>query len=499
MPSLVVELASDEARLVNGYRKAVAAAGGLDKANKSLEGSARRSGAAMRTAGDSGNRAFGPAAFRQLNTFIGGWVSVGSAVQGVTKLFGDLRRVQDEAAQSAREQLESAAKLAQVGDTPELTRELRIKSRVQQAKGLTAEEANNLVFQLQSAGALEQADIFGNLRAARIIGDPADAIKSTKFLQTAFGKGKAGTLEEIIAKGFTASGATPENLEALLGAGAETGQFASQLGIDPNETLAAIGALSNIVGVSKSGTQVTSLLAAAQSVEGEALPSGKAFKAKGVGLLGILDQLGSLDSSQLEELIGKRKEARAGLASLLGLKDQIAALTEEIRATKPSVAGQKALQSAQSDPVIAATLARNRAEARESIILERAGAATNLAEAFMSELRRHSVQDLRGKIGGGLVGATMEGIFQTPFRTLMGDEQFLEAAANDPRIRGTQIQRDIRQFLDTGRGELTETAAETLDRAANKQLEAAQAIERAAREQQSNASALRAEQSKPAE
>ena len=234
----------------------------------------------------------------------------------------------------------------------------------------TQQEAAQTVFSLKSAGAMDQLELFRQLRATGVVGNPAQMASAARTLTQTLGRKETGSFRDIVGKAFAASEFSTSTAEQLLEHTALSGGSARALGIGDEELLGASAVLSSATGsASRGGTQLAALLR--ESMKDEGL--------KGAGSLGaIINQLRSRDPST-----GGLSSAEA-IAAFQTLDLQRATVGDAVRkirqAEQTDLAGQK-LRIASSDPAQRSANLALQAENEEILSQKRKGTIRGLITA----------------------------------------------------------------------------------------------------------------------
>ena len=396
---VVIEMSADEANLFRKLSK-------LEKKNADLRNQ-------LRGVGDTSKKAF---SVGKIKAFAGSFVTVSSAIAAASAALTDFRRLQDEAGRRGLESEGGLAQLAQLADTKK-----EMKSLVSISKdlfvsggGSNLADAAGVTFALESAGILDQRDIFKQLGSRKIVSDPAALAKSATTLFTSIGEAETGSVRDIVSKAFAASKASPATVEALLEGAARSGVAASQLGVSDEEILAATALAATASGsAEQGGTQVNSLL--------RSLIKQGGFKGKSIRE-SVLDIQGKgLDDAELIKFFGRQEAATAFgvIASNLDqFDDNVASIT---RAQDQDLVGQKISLTEQIPEIEAARQSRI-AQAHRELSEEGLGSFANLAQAVVDDS-----QAAKRRAGGFEFVNFLSRSTQQTSRFFQGDEDFLRS------------------------------------------------------------------------
>lgn len=346
----------DDLKLFNSFRKIV------DQQKKMEQGFGKVGNAAKR-AGRQNKSAFGPQAIKGLAGMAAGYLSIQNAVNLVTESIGRMQAANEQAAQSMKQSEAGFSKLTQLagGDSKRLN-ELIKASKVlfRQGGANSLNEAAETIFSLESAGALDQRKLFANLFG--VVEDVGTAAKASTTLLTAFGADEAGTIKEILAKGFAASKAAPATAEEILEASGKGAAFATRLGFSDEQTLAATAVAAKGIGnAAEGGTTVASLFKSLATNE-----IGTMVDISSGNIADVVRQIDALglSSGELKKAFGRAEGIRAfdAISKNMGLFEKTVANVSA--ATEGDL--QRMIDSAQSQVDIqVARKARQQAAQRE--------------------------------------------------------------------------------------------------------------------------------------
>lgn len=222
-------------------------------------------------AGAAGRAAFGAKALGDLRAMATGAIGVSAAVALVTAAY----RTADQARQTlADKQMSDRAafgKLAQLAETPEQMK--RLIDASDRAYGLgvgtTAGEAAKFVFDLESAGTLDQLDLFAEMESKKLVDNAGKMALSAKTLQVSMGESETGDLRGLISKSFAASKSSPGTAEEILEAASRSGVAAGEMRMSDEAVLAATAIVSQAKGnTDEAGTYLAQMMRTLQEKGG---------------------------------------------------------------------------------------------------------------------------------------------------------------------------------------------------------------------------------------
>lgn len=260
----------------------------------------RHAKTALDDASAAGHKAFGAESLAMIGRFVGGIVSVGTAVKVATSYLNDMKAASETAAQKGLAAEGGMARLAMLAEgKPELYKQLTGKAREFYAAGAAPnlESAAETVFLLQSMDALDQSETLKKLGATKLIRDVGATAMAAKTLQESMGAKETGSIDEILAKGFAGQAKAPITAEQLVVATARGAVGAGMMGLSDEELMAATARATKLAAratpeekATVAGNQVARLMfslakiTAGQSAEGgEGAPSVSLEEAFGMG------------------------------------------------------------------------------------------------------------------------------------------------------------------------------------------------------------------------
>ncbi len=329
-----------------------------------------------RNAGREGKKAFGSGALTNLKGIIAGYIGISAAIRAGTALLRERQRVARDAADKQKFAELGLSSLAQLsggdeGKFKSLTGAARDLFKKGGARNL--DEAARVIFSLESAGELDQKDLFADLFG--IVADTAGFTKAAKTLKQAVGEKETGSVRDITSKAFAASSFSPATAPALLEAAAKAGGLAKLLGIRDESLLAATAITATASGeATLGGTQVSSLLTALVKKGGF----------KGLSLEESIRKVDAkgLSDTELVEFLGRKEALRAFTVLRDSLPELRKIIQAQDKAVETDLVGRIVGVRDRDESVDAARQARIAAageeESRQSL-----GIATNRVDAFI--------------------------------------------------------------------------------------------------------------------
>lgn len=423
----------------------------------------------MRGAGDQQENTFGSAARRKVMLWATG---IGAAVFSISRIAELLRKVNaesDRLAQKGRESEGGLGELAQLAENQAQFRRLVQQARETFRRGGTDTlgEAAQLVFSLESAGAAEERELFTQLGATKLVGQPAEFARAAATLVESIGGEETGTFRQIVSKAFGASKFSPSRADELLIAAARGGTSARALGMSDEELLAATAQLATARGTAaEGGTAVAALL---KSLDKMGTFGGKGLEQSVAEISGM-----NLNAAELFELLG-RQEAVQGFRVLEADPAKFREILAGVRqAQQQDVVGQK-LRLAESEPMLLASQAQRQAAASLDLSGEALGSRRNLADALRQEILAGRRRSGKSEISNTLYELGLEA---GQISGAISDERILrkalegggEAAAAAQRLLGPNAAAKIEQTLNNAASRL-DSAAANLQRATDQAAE----------------------------
>ena len=315
-------------------------------------------------------------------------------VTALGKLLAGVREEANAAGEKLKEIVGSSGNLVQLaGGDQRLRDQLFAASDQVFTSGTVSsrEQADRLVFELQSAGRLGDIDFFTQLAA---IDDAALLAKSANLIATGFGEAEAGGSSDIISKAIAAAlpatGVSPSDIAEGV---AKAAPSATAFGLSDEELFAAVSRVAELTGSgSEAGSRVSRLL-------GSATRQGLADQLRGQGIGAIIEAIGSANTTEAEliKFLGSREASQA-----FGVLRDVQALGgrfQEIRAAQAGGLAGATIDNALGSDRVRATIAARAASAERQTLLDQTSTRELLADAEsqgFSNLVRRSYGDLAG-------------------------------------------------------------------------------------------------------
>lgn len=370
-------MTGDEQKLFRSFQKLITQQSKLQGSMAKTASQAEKVEKAGKKAGSTGAKAFRSAKKQMIGL---GVTAVGTvaSLQAVLSVLREISRIKLESAGGILAGEAGARKLGQLATTKgEFDTLIKASRDIRTTEGLKRQTAQELVFELQSAGKLDEAKLFASLN--RIDFSPRAAVEAVQKLQANFPD--AGTDREALANILSAARFSPVGGEQIGRAASVAATSAAEVGFDATQTLAVVSQFAKPfktaqVGAERLKTFSDQLLASKNQI---ALPK---F---------ILDKLGGLELAQL----------LPGLAAAGLLRDKQGDITD----VKGFIGESKEAQAAQAQlrkqgPAILETIVQQRADVRAAgttgDVVERAIAVTDTPE--LNAARRQRIEEQRVKV-----------------------------------------------------------------------------------------------------
>jgi hypothetical protein len=437
MAQVVVEMSSDEAKLLRGMQRILEAQRKMDKGQKDIkEGSDK--------AGKSQEKAFGSGAANQLIGYAAGFIGVSAAIGKVVGLLREVIKLNDEAAAQQRQAAPGLGELAQLAESPEDFRRLVSEAKKTFAEGgaKDLEQAAGLQFALVSAGLGRERQAVAQLQGTGVVRDATGMITAAAAITSALGEEETGDFQAVVSKMFGASRGAPAFAQDILQATAQAGAQAGALGITDEELMGAVATISKTTGTAeRAGTQVESFL---KQVEKTGI--GEGFLEAGLSMREYVAAIDKLVESGVAErdILGSRQEALTGYRLL---SKNVDAFNENIAniidAERTDAFGRKVAYARDVQPDLQAAQALQRAEAQEQLAREREGTTAQFIQTLQKE-RVAQVQTERGT-----ADAVIERMWDRIDRFMFRDEAYLEKLV-EAGVGSQENRQAAREFLEAG-------------------------------------------------
>jgi hypothetical protein len=312
-----------------------------------------------------------------LQSMVTGWVGVQAIVQAVIGSLKEAGRVMDAAAEKSKLYAQAGGQLAQlaIGAKDPKAEMTRLQAAVNQAYAVgtfqNRQQAEGMVFQLASQGALAETNFFARLGK---IDDPTALAIKAAALRQAMGTKETGSLRGVVSKAMAGAATAPGvGASDILGGAVGGASYAKMLGLSDEDLLAAVSLLAQKTGSGEAaGSQVSALL--------------KAFVKKEVKGRNLQEMISTLAAKKmapedLMKFLGNRGEAAAAFTTLSGT--DVAGRSAAIgRSAEFGGIAEQAIGLAEGADELAAATGRRAAEAQSEIALEPRGRLVNLVESL---------------------------------------------------------------------------------------------------------------------
>lgn len=410
----------------------------------------------LREVEDEGTQAFGVG---KLTAFAGGLLSVSAVGSKVVAVITQIRDEADAAAEALGEIAGSSGNLAQLaGGDEKLLDKLFASSDEVFASGFvrTREEADKLIFELQSAGRLGDIDFFSSLA---VIDNAAALAKSANLIATGFGASETGGSQDIISKAIAAAlpatGVTPSDIASGV---ARAAGSAKGFGLSDEELFAAVSRVAEVTGSgAEAGTLVNQLLQSGTR-------QGLADQLQGQGLASVIRQIGSQNTTQqgLVKFLGSSEALRAFdvLRDIGSFRER----ASEIETSQAEGLAKQAINNALRTDRVGSSVALRSGEAQNTISQD-----DNAVDAAFARARLLIRKARQREAGESEAGIALNSQAEEVSRLLLGDRDSTGQAAreNNERLFIEKLEQDL------GRDA---TMADILDRIAEGQEEQTRVI-----------------------
>lgn len=322
---------------------------------------------------------------RKIASFATGILSAAGAATNLLDVLADINREAEEAANAVAGTVDSSGALVQLAGGDQARRDQLLKfSDAIFASGFVGsrDAANQLTFELESGGKLTEAEFFARLNT---IDDAASIARSARLVESGFaGSGEdVGGSPELVSKALeTASEVTGVNASEVLEAVAQLAPTAKPLGLTDEELFAALGQAAERTGsASEAATQLRQLFS-------QLSRQGVADEAGGRGLneiVRVANQLAGETEQERTRFLGGT-EAVGGLDALLDSR-RLSSRQREITQAAAQRLADQTIANALSAERIQAVVARQAAEARDTIAIDDTAIDRLLSEAAEAEFR----------------------------------------------------------------------------------------------------------------
>jgi hypothetical protein len=378
-------------------------------------------------------------------------------------------------------QAPSRGTLAQLANTPEELRRLTDAAKKVRALGGAGsmDEANQFVFSMQSAGAIDEIDTFAELKNLGILQQPQEMIKFASAVRTSFGEDKTGSFRDVLNRALVAGGSSPEEAEQVLKGTARTGVSAATQGVSVDEAMAAVSLMSSATGSGEeAGTRVAAFLRGVSSfTPSKSSPIQYSLRGKTLRQLLEDQNLQQLAPADLQKIAGGAEGADFfGVATKN--REQLYSVIDATKRAKDTDLIQAKVTAVRADPVSVAASRLQIEQGRKEVQREQMGIETLNAERLQISLTE-SIRTGQADFWNRWVAPQLTALSPVgKAMSLLPSDRRVEAAAGSIGMTTTRFFTGDDVFVRVA-GSLEKSAVDGAD-ASRRQIEAAQALERAA-------------------
>lgn len=354
---------------------------------------AQRYGTQLERTGSAGKRAFGSQAAAALSTYTAQMLSLQAATSGTLAVLRELEQARGRASEFNASVRPAAARLAQLAVNEGTTTTQRIAwQNVRKAEGLalyakgafeSPDRAIDAVYDYGSAGLSKRDRGFaGDLQAVGVFDDTVKLAQSYSALAATLGKTEVGTFEDLVDKALAVSKIAPAQAPELPLAASRAAGSAKALGIGDEFLLGSAAVLAKTTGSSdRAATQLDAFMRKIDLVGSKTpLLQGKTGLETLEALAPYVD-----DTTKLTQYLGNDNTAIQGARGLLNNLDLVRTTVADAYAGDEQGLAREAITVAGSDPELAASLEKRRAERRRVLRERRQGEERDLAEAVIND------------------------------------------------------------------------------------------------------------------
>ncbi len=353
-----------QAELAEATTKAKQASQGMTDGMQKAGTETEKTGKKVKDAGEAHKRAFGDDAARSLKNYVTGMLSVSAVIGTATAALRAYHEERKRGAESIRGAAAAQGELAQLagGDPAKLQRMMDEVRRTREETGMGAAEAARLQFTLEGMGLADKREFFSRFRG--IVGDPNALAEAAVTLQTAFGAGETGGVENIVSKLFAGAGASKTDVSGLATALTQFAQPARAIGTTDEEAIALQSVLTNAL---KSPEVAGTQLKALATTMGRRGVGGRGLLGGMEGMQALMDQTvrelpaGAVAEEEIQKLFGS-DEALSAFRAIQQNLPQILEITRSVRGEDRPDLARRIQESRMGVPSLAASMERDRAE-----------------------------------------------------------------------------------------------------------------------------------------
>lgn len=332
------------------------------------------------------SRSASGSAASDLKSMAAGWVSVGAAIAGATRLMNTYyqqKRRNVANAQAAEQPLRALLQLSG-GDQAQYARMMSAAQASAQQTGTDLATAAGWQFAMESMGLAGSRRTLAGLHMLGL--DPGAMAEGVSTLQNAMGRRETGSARLLLNKMLAGSKVSKTGADQFGAAASQAAKTVGLVGGTDEELLSSLAILSTSTeSASVAATQIDAFAAALMK---RGMTGGLFANVRRIRALGLSDQ-------ELQKFFG-RKEGVKGFLGLSDQMDRIAPLAGQLGSMRAGpgdyLSGLEAVGAA--DPLLSAALERRRARAGHDV----AGAASELTrDARVDRTRRYLAE--QGPLG----------------------------------------------------------------------------------------------------
>jgi len=368
----------------------------------------------LQQAGQAGEKAFGPAALGKLANYAMGFVSVGGAIALATRALRAHEEKLEAVAQKQRDAFQTGGALYQLDEAAAPQRMAQAAELYMAGATQSQAEAERVMFQLESAGAVQERKFVGRLAIVGGEQGVAGLIAEAAKLEDAFrGGDDVGTYKERLSKAVAAAGPVKKaGMAELMAATTKAAGAAGTMGLRDEELFAAVSLVARVYGPDEGATAISRML--------ENLAT-KRPELKGKPLQEMMQIL------RAEKMTEKEK------VTLMQARGMRAYRILDPEAVQGSV---EMVEAGQRGEIIDRKIDEARKNARLRAILERRKAKAKLEVAYGDEASMQELSDSlldieereRLEWGQGRIALSINRWINRKVRAVRGPEAFAESA-----------------------------------------------------------------------
>jgi len=431
--AVVLEIGANDKGLVNAMRRSERQVEALQNKLKSAGRTGKRSGVAT---ADGWVRAAAQ------------MVTVGAGIRAVVAGLRDVEKLADSAAARIKSVADSKKDLIQLSSGPQdfIARQT-VNRQLRTELGFSEEAADKFSFKITSAGLpLAEVGEAGRLRKAE--SDPVALAAAAVKIRNLFGQGVFGGTLTSVASTLGVAGTTSDLTAAGVAKLAISPlQFGAEVGFEPEAVLggtsfATLGAGDPSVGVNRLAAFIDTLRKAPTTTKG-------VHDFRNLGFEAGLDKFFDLPEADRNLILGGRKEAVLGAASVSSGRERIREITANVIAETRKPIDESFFRRkerlADTDPRLVSTLAVERATQRQQIAEEPLGIRELIFDAIKAEFQAVQAELGRGAISRTFAGAVMGvgDLFNVSPETQAGEAAFLATG----QAKGPEFEAFLARFL----------------------------------------------------